>query len=604
MFKLAIDTGSGSELTYELDRDSVSVGASAANDVVLTAPGVAPTHLVIRRSGEAYTFVGQPRQIVLLNGERRSRGVLNEGDRLRIGTTSILVSEAGRDAPEPEVPIVDEPPTDPEPQAAGSQQLAGKQRAEVALFNEPERLAMVRRLLIDVFQPGVQADMVTALEEFLEKALPGRRSMLAWLDQKGRLQPIVSLWRGAIPQLPSRTFAELAVGGRVAVLRGLVREMLIYPVPLSDDANVYLLAESDPQSMEEDRIVLAELASALALNWEKVSSSSALLGQWQGEATSKLEARLPGSSQAVAILREQLLSAARSPAPVMLFGRAGVGRAYLASLIASLCPTGKPWIRIVQVRDGDHAALRTELFGSPSTIGVRGLAERAGGGVVVVRDIHQMPIDLQRETAAAIREDSKSGFAPKVRWIATADEDCLDQLADGRLDGDLLGLMQIHLIRVPALAERREDLPLIIVRNLESVAAEQGKQVRGIALGTLDSLLGHPFDGQMTELLSELRRLVSATPDGETVSGSPGLAGFEGVLDGAGDGRDTSAVLGQDDLKVVIPAVERMLIDRVLRRSLGNQSQAARELNLSRGALIAKIKEYGIPDYRSLRRNK
>jgi DNA-binding protein Fis len=67
---------------------------------------------------------------------------------------------------------------------------------------------------------------------------------------------------------------------------------------------------------------------------------------------------------------------------------------------------------------------------------------------------------------------------------------------------------------------------------------------------------------------------------------------------------DAAAVLGEDDLKVVIPAVERLLIDRVLRRSLGNQSKAARELNLSRGALIAKIKEYEIPDYRSLRRGK
>ena len=54
----------------------------------------------------------------------------------------------------------------------------------------------------------------------------------------------------------------------------------------------------------------------------------------------------------------------------------------------------------------------------------------------------------------------------------------------------------------------------------------------------------------------------------------------------------------------MIPAIERLLIDRVLRRSLGNQSKAARELNLSRGALIAKIKEYGIQDYRALRRSK
>jgi transcriptional regulator with PAS, ATPase and Fis domain len=110
----------------------------------------------------------------------------------------------------------------------------------------------------------------------------------------------------------------------------------------------------------------------------------------------------------------------------------------------------------------------------------------------------------------------------------------------------------------------------------------------------------------MAELLTELRRLVSATPEGELVRGSlrrslvrPGeQAGHEG------EPVDAAAVLGEDDLKVVIPAVERLLIDRVLRRSVGNQSKAARELNLSRGALIAKIKEYEIPDYRSLRRSK
>jgi DNA-binding NtrC family response regulator len=76
--------------------------------------------------------------------------------------------------------------------------------------------------------------------------------------------------------------------------------------------------------------------------------------------------------------------------------------------------------------------------------------------------------------------------------------------------------------------------------------------------------------------------------------------------DGDRDNGSVSAatLLAEDDLKTVIPAVERLLIDRVLRRTLGNQSKASRILNLSRGALIAKIKEYDIPDYRSLRRSR
>ena len=193
-----------------------------------------------------------------------------------------------------------------------------------------------------------------------------------------------------------------------------------------------------------------------------------------------------------------------------------------------------------------------------------------------------------------------------MRWILTVAENCEALVADGTLDQGLFDRAARNFIRVPTLDERREDLPLVIVRMLESVGNEQGKEIPGIALETLDSLLGYTFDGQMSELLSELRRLVSATPEGEMVRGSVQRAPMRAGEGAAADvgGIDAAAVLGEDDLKVVIPAVERMLIDRVLRRSLGNQSKAARELNLSRGALIAKIKEYEIPDYRSLRRSK
>jgi DNA-binding NtrC family response regulator len=217
-----------------------------------------------------------------------------------------------------------------------------------------------------------------------------------------------------------------------------------------------------------------------------------------------------------------------------------------------------------------------------------------------------MSIPLQAELAVMIGKDQGSGYGSKVRWILTAADNCEALMADGSIDQELFDHAARNLIRVPSLDERREDLSLVIVRMLETIGDEQGKEVQGIALETLDSLLGYSFEGQMSELLSELRRLVSATPEGEMVRGSirRALIRSNGTPGDDADGVDAAAVLGEDDLKVVIPAVERLLIDRVLRRSLGNQSKAARELNLSRGALIAKIKEYEIPDYRSLRRSK
>jgi len=594
MLTLAIDSGDGSELRYDLSKEVVSIGASSSNDVVLRSPGVAPIHFVIRRTGESLTFLGQPRQIVLLNGERRSRGVLTEGDRLKIGTATVVIlsttgevtASGGFKAVASEV---EQAKDEQEPESVDEV----KTRAEVVLYNEPKRLAEARRQLLEVFQSGPHSDLVSAL--------------LAWLDQQGVLQPIVSNWMGAVPHLPIRTFAELANGDRVAMIRGSGREVLIYPVVVGgSDSRVYLLAETGEESREEDRTLLAEFAVMIAVHWAKVEGSSELLGEWEADARANLESRLPGTSPAVRDLRERVLAASRSADPALISGRAGSGRAYLASLIASLRPTGRPWIRVLQARGGDESALRVELFGSGTTIGARELAARAGGGVVVVRSIERMSIPLQAELAVMIGKDLGSGYGSKVRWILTAAEGCEALMADGSIDQDLFDHAARNLIRVPTLDERREDLSLVIVRMLETVGDEQGKEIRGIALETLDSLLGYSFEGQMSELLSELRRLVSATPEGEMVRGSVRRALIRSS-EAAGDdveGIDAAAVLGEDNLKVVIPAVERLLIDRVLRRSLGNQSKAARELNLSRGALISKIKEYEIQDYRSLRRNK
>ncbi len=611
MATLIIDTGSGSELTFAIRKESISIGASAANDVVLRVPGVAPSHLVIRRSGNRFTFLGQQRQVVLVNGKRRARGVIDEGDKIRIGTATLVVRDLGSEAATPDETerlARLEIPSDPLPQTPIEE--TPRQRAEVVLFNEPTRLAAGRRQLLEIFRNGPQADMATTLEGFFEASYPARRTMIAWLDQQGMLQPIVARWSGTVPQLPARTFAELDRGDRVAVLRSAGPDLLIYPVPAgSADSRVYLLAETNEDDIDEDRILLAELASMLASHWEDFAGSSVLLGRWETEARARVEERMPGTSPVIRTLRDEVVAAAHSADPVLLYGKAGSGRAYLGSLIASLRPTGRPWIRVIQVRGGDDQVVASELFGSATVVGARGLAEHAGGGVVVVRGVHKMSAELQRETAAAITHDLGSGYGSKVRWILTADESCLAGSAVTALDDDLLGLVRRHLIRVPPLEERREDLPLLIVRMLEAVGAEQGKQVRGIELDTLDSLLTHTFTGQVAELLGELRRLVSATSEGELVRGTvrgaavaaePGAA----AVGSAGDSNEAAVVLHEDDLKVVIPAVERLLIDRVLRRAKGNQSRAARDLNLSRGALIAKIKDYDIPDYRSLRRGK
>lgn len=609
MLTLVIEGTGGSQLTYQLDKQSVSVGASSRNDVVLRVPGVAPRHLVIQRNGQVFTFLGQHRQVVVLNGERRSRGVLKVGDRIRIGTAT-LVFKGGGDA-EADIGLVE----GAESGAAEALQPAGtpgrstgeadtKKRSEVVLYREPHRLSEARQQLVEIFRSRMRSDLVPALRAFFANVFDERRALLALVDEDGEFQPVVSQWEGDLPRLPLRTFEELASTGRYAVLRLAGETLLIYPVDRgSEQSQAYLVAESSVEDTDENRELLGELARMLEVHWDRVERSTALYGSWVSKAQQSLETHLPGTSQAVRILRDSIGTAARSASPVMLCGRPGSGRMFLANLIASLRPAGEAPVRVFQARAEDDTGLRVELFGAAAGEQGSSLAERSRGTVVVVRDAHLMAPGLQRELAAAVTEDLESPYGPAARWIVTTGEDASAMLNEGVLDVTLFRLFERHVIRVPSLVDRREDLPLLIVRLIEWVGAEQSKDVRGIELETLNSLLEHGFDGEMTELLGELRRLVSATADGDMVRG---LVPRRAVA-ASGDGPDEVAavcvsLLNTDDLKEVIPGVERLIIDRVMRRVKGNQSKAARLLNLSRGALISKIKDYDIPDYRKLRR--
>jgi DNA-binding NtrC family response regulator len=607
MMTLIIEGATGSRLTYQLDKPAVSIGASSRNDVVLRAPGVAPRHLVIQRNRDVTTFLGQQRQVVVLNGERRSRGVLKVGDRVRIGTVTIIY-QGGGDL-ETDVEMLDRP----EDGAGGVERTrkaaaadTRKPRSELVLFRESHRLSEARQQLVEIFRARMRSDPVPSLRTFFSVVFAERQTLLAVLDEGGGFRPVVSQWQGDLPRLPARTFDELASIGRYAVLKLAGQQFLLYPVERGpQESDAYLVAETTPESEVDDRELLGELARMLSIHWSRIERSPSLYGEWQAEVQRTLEGALPGGSQAVRLLRENLADAARSAAPVMLCGRPGSGRAFVAALIASLRLGGPAPMQVFQARDGDDAALRTELFGPGGEGGGGGLVERSRGSVVVVRDVHLLSHGLQRELTAAVSGDVESSYGPSVRWIVTTGEDAMAMLNEGRLDVALYRLFDGHVIRVPSLDERREDLPLIIVRLLERVGAEQGKEIRGIELETLNSLLEHGFGGEMTELVGELRRLVSATADGEMVRGlvprrpSSVASGTAAASDDA-----VAELLAHDDLKVVLPGIERLVIDRVLRREKGNQSQAARVLNLSRGALISKIKEYEIPDYRALRRSK
>jgi len=596
--RLAIEGERGTLVHYEVNKDVISIGASSNNDIVLRTPGVGPVHVTIQRNGSTFTFLAQKRQIVIVDGERRSRGVLRVGDRFRIGSANLVFQ--GDDTED--IAIKDIRDTDAV-EASETEEPVGGGKSQLILYSEPHRLAEARNVFVESFSAGVTTNISRSLKKVLEEIFPQRNSMLARVNEHGSFEAIASAWSDRIPKLPARSFEELGKGSRYAMLRLGSKRYLIYPVINSRIiSRAYLLLETDEERQDDDELILAELSRILAMNWEHVQRTSSLYGPWENRTRTALDLLLPGSSSSVGLLREGIISAARCEHPVLLCGRPGTGRLFAAGLLARYNPSGALKVHAIEVEEGRDQELRDALFGAGNEL--LNPAERFKGMLLVLRNIHNAGLQVQREITAAILADLESGWGARVKWVATTGENPLSLIDEKKLDPVFYELFTRHVIRVPSLKHRREDLPLLTIRLLDIVAAEQGKEVRGIELESLNSLLNHPFDGEIAELLRELSRLVTSTPNGEMVHGFiPAFGGSVPADDGEGNEIPAGAqLLGLDDLKVVIPGVERMIIDRVLRHTKGNQSKSARILNLSRGALIAKIKEYEIPDYRYLRK--
>jgi pSer/pThr/pTyr-binding forkhead associated (FHA) protein len=174
------------------------------------------------------------------------------------------------------------------------------------------------------------------------------------------------------------------------------------------------------------------------------------------------------------------------------------------------------------------------------------------------------------------------------------------------------------------LASTFRETPALPPRVLDDArAGERLARVESVA-GTLTLILEPPRNGStlLALVVKETPRLPARTVlfleeivqlAGISYAARGSITGTDSVAAAhvesreipARDPSDAEAVLRQtDDLKVIVETIEREVIDRAMRRVEGNQSRGAHVLNISRGSLIAKLKEYGIPDYRYLRRER
>ncbi len=332
-----------------------------------------------------------------------------------------------------------------------------------------------------------------------------------------------------------------------------------------------------------------------------------------------------GQSPAMQEVYQAIGRAARADVPVLLVGEAGTGKEMLARSIHRHSPRASRALLAVDCRMGCESALECEIFGRDLEAGDgdrarrMGKLERTHDGTVFLDEVGELSLLLQGRLAHALehrcfeRVGGDVAVRMDARILAATSRDLGEAIGQGQFREDLYDRLGVVTIRVPALRERREDVPLLTLSFLRRFARELQVEPPPIANEALDALIAHPWPGNVRELeLCVQRALVLSR--GYPIQADDVARAFTPAIRHAQSGagiREEQRLLEilREHLRPgslphahreFLEKVERLMILEALTLSHGNQTRAAELLGLPRPTLHAKMEKYGIHTEKSV----
>ncbi len=289
---------------------------------------------------------------------------------------------------------------------------------------------------------------------------------------------------------------------------------------------------------------------------------------------------------------ETMARIAPSDANVLITGEHGTGKEVMARTIHALSlRNSRPW---VPVNTGGLAegVFESELFGhvkgafTDARTDRIGRFELADGGTIFLDEIGNVPVRQQAKLLRVIesgemeRVGSSRSKKVDVRMISATNSDLKAACDAGQFREDLLFRLNTVELHLPALRERREDIPPLAMHFLSQYASRYRRQVKGLEPTALQTLLQYAWPGNVRELQHTMERAVLMCHTEQIQAGDLGLGSQRGQA--------------QNLEELSLEAVESILIRKALQRFQGNVSQAAEALGLSRGALYRRMEKYGL----------
>ena len=282
-----------------------------------------------------------------------------------------------------------------------------------------------------------------------------------------------------------------------------------------------------------------------------------------------------------------------SDANVLVLGENGTGKGVVARALHAVSSRATRPMVIVNSGGVSEGVFESELFGHVRGAFTDAKSDRAGRfeladqGTLFLDEIANVPLSQQAKLLRVIengefeRLGSSRTRRVDVRIISATNANLSEEISTGHFRQDLLFRLNTIEIRLPALRERREDLPLLAQHFLRQHAERYRKRLTGFESGAMQVLLEHTWPGNVRELDHAVERAVLMAQGPLVKHGDLGLrSAREG---GGGRLEDMS-----------LEDVECFLIKKAMSRFDGNVSQAAKTLGLSRSALYRRLQRYGL----------
>jgi DNA-binding NtrC family response regulator len=353
-----------------------------------------------------------------------------------------------------------------------------------------------------------------------------------------------------------------------------------------------------PFDNDEVRVVVRRVLETVKLRQDH----RRLLEQVQGDFGFE---HIVGGSPAMRRVFDTIAKVADTDVTVLIRGESGTGKELVANALHYRSPRrGKPMVKM-NCAALSRELVESELFGHERGAFTGAIARREGkfeaadGGTLFLDEVGDMPLETQAKLLRAVQErefERVGGNHPlkvDVRVLAATNHDLEHAVRAGTFREDLYYRLRVVELVIPPLAERREDIPLLVEHFLREAAARFHRPPKSLSAAALRACVAHDWKGNVRELRSAIEQALLLAP-GDAIEVGDLIADAPAPRAPARATADAPPASFREAKAAVVETFEREFLRNALRRHDGNISKAAEEIGMYRQNLQQKLRELGI----------